>query len=496
MILKKYLPFVLLLLAAIPLFFLNIHNTHSPGGDDYALYIKEAQNIANGRPFYESNYIFNGYNNCYSPPHYPPGFPLLLAPVVKMFGIAIMPMCYFNSVVAVCLLFCFFAYFRKYAVPAAAACLAVIITYSGVMLDLKQSVLSDGTSLLFVMLYLLFRNAETFNWRRITLLILFATMAILIRTQSILLVFAEVIFLVLATIKEWGNSKRLDPKYILSLPSLPVVGGVLLLTVLLNKVVFYSPGSASGFYIEFLKDTLKKGLPAIIRDNINDSINTLKSFFHYETDNSIRTALVTVMESSGLVLCILGFLIAVKRRLCFDDFFFVLVCGLILYYPIHDPRYFLPAIALVFFYCYTALDRIVPAITTLNFNVVGLLLTFLYLFSGYRYIRSTTLPPVGYVPVAKDEQAFSYLKQHVSDSDIILCARPRLITLYTNKKCMIHAWQHNMEENKKVYDSMQVKYLLLASGFVDEYYHTYLNEYQHPLDSTQIAPGYMLYRLR
>jgi hypothetical protein len=61
---------------------------------------------------------------------------------------------------------------------------------------------------------------------------------------------------------------------------------------------------------------------------------------------------------------------------------------------------------------------------------------------------------------------------------------------------MIHAWQYPMGANKKVFDSMHVKYLLLVSGFVEDYYHTYLNQYQHPIDSMNIAPGYELYTLR
>src|SRR3954465_3357047 len=134
---RKNLQYIVLVICAVPLFFLNIHSGHSPGGDDYAQYIKEAQNLATGKPYYQSNYVFNKYNNCYSPPQYPPGFPLLLAPVVKIWGIDILPMCYFNTLLAVCLLFSFFAFFRKYTGITAALCLSVIITYSGCMIDIK-----------------------------------------------------------------------------------------------------------------------------------------------------------------------------------------------------------------------------------------------------------------------------------------------------------------------------------------------------------------------
>ncbi len=493
---SKYWPYLLLLLASIPLFFLNMHNSHSGGGDDYAQYIKEAQNIAAGKPYYLSNYVFNAWNNCYSPPQYPPGFPLLLAPVVKLWGIEILPMCYFNTMLAVGLLLCFFTYFSKYAGTVAAMAMALLITYSGVMIDLKQSVLADVPSLLFVMFYLITRQAENFSSRRIALLILFAAMAILIRTQSILLVFAELTWGGMAVTKAWRKQKSFPAKLLLQLPSLYVVAGTLLLTAFISRVVFYAPHSATGFYIDFLGITLQKGLLTIVRDNISFLLLSITNFFHYETDKSIRTAMVTVMENCGLVFCIIGFIISVARRLSFDDIFFVLVCGLVLYYPIHDLRYFLPAIAIVFYYCYVALRRILPAVTTIKPLYIGLCMAVIYIVAGGRYLKSTAQPVSGYVPTTTDKQAFNYLITHISDSDIVLCARPRLITLYTNKRCMIHAWQYPMDVNKKVFDSLHVKYLLLVSGFVEDYYHTYLDHFQHPLDSVQVAPGYMLYTLR
>ena len=306
-LIQKNLPLLFLLLFSFPLFFHNIHDTHSPGGDDYALYIKEAQNIANGKPYYQSNYVFNKYNNCYSPPQYPPGFPLLLAPVVKYYGIAIRPMCYFNTVIAVFILFALFFYFRRYMSALAALCLAIVISYSQCMMDLKQAVLSDETSMLFVLLYLVVRNAKTFSWQRITLLVLLATMAILIRTQSVLLLFAELVFLGCYQVKAFVKEKRISAKTALKLPSLYVVSGCFLLTFLLNKTLFYCPTSASSFYVDFLKITLEKGLPAIVRDNSSTLLASITAFFHYDTDHGMRTVIVTLMESAGLVFCCIGF---------------------------------------------------------------------------------------------------------------------------------------------------------------------------------------------
>ena len=493
---KKSLPLICLTLLSVPLFFLNIHNGHSPGGDDYAQYIKEAQNIANGKHFYLTNYVFNPYNNCYSPPQYPPGFPLLLAPVVKIWGLNIRAMCYFNTIIAVCLLFCFYVYFRKYTGGLAAVCLSAIISYSGMMIDMKQSVLADEPCLLFVMIYLILRGARTHNWLSILLLGICGAMAILMRTQSILLLFAEALFVGISLIKERIAEKKWRMGLILKAPSAYVIFYSLALVVFVNKVVFYCPTSAFGFYVEFLKITLQKGMASIVRDNINFLLQALTGFFHYDTENSIRTAIVTTIENSGFVLCFSGFFISVARRLAFDDLFFILLCGLMLYYPIHDARYFLPAIAIVFYYCYAALAKVLPAITGIKPRYIALLVTGIYFFAGLRYLKGTTKPPYGYVPEQKDLRAFEYISSHVNDTELVICARPRLVTLYTNKRCMIHAWQYPMATNRKIFDSMNARYLLIISGIAEDYYRTYLGQYQHPLDSANIGGGYTLYKIR
>src|ERR1043166_7636509 len=61
-------------------------------GDDFAQYIQQARNIAAGEPNASTGYIYNPHNPVVGPRAYPPGFPLLLAPVVKIFGLDFRPM--------------------------------------------------------------------------------------------------------------------------------------------------------------------------------------------------------------------------------------------------------------------------------------------------------------------------------------------------------------------------------------------------------------------
>ncbi len=492
--LKQFLPFLLLVVFSIPLFFLNIHNGHSWGGDDYAQYIKEAENIAKGKPYYQSGYVFYDRNICYAPPQYPPGFPLLLAPVVKIWGLAIQPMCYFNTVLLLAFMLVAFAWLRKQMSVQSAFCITLLMAYGWVLVDIKQSVWSDLPCLLFTMLYILYRSVDSFKPWRLGLLVLFAAMAILIRTQSVMILGAEIILIFFGVIRDLYGRRRISRSTFL--PGAFVVPGVLVLNVLVTRLVFPAPSTASGFYVNYLQDVLHTGIITIFRNNVNFFVQALGSFFFYETDNGFRTAMVTFMQGTGMILCVTGFLIQVTKRLAFEDAFFVLMVVLMLYYPIHDSRYFLPVIAIVYYYCYVALCRVLPAITKLPIQKIGIAITLIVLFTGLKYLKGTLDQPLGYVPEAKDYAAFNYIKQHVNDTDIILFSRPRLLSLYTGKRCMVQAWLLPMEENHKIFDSLNVKYALTVKGLADDFNNRYLSTVQRPIDSVVISEGYTLYRLR
>ena len=491
----KWLPYLLLVLLAMPLFYLNVHEQHTWGGDDYALYIKEADNISKGLPFYKTNFVFYDRNITYSPPQYPPGFPLLLAPVVKLWGLAIKPMLCWLTAMVVAFMFATFTWLRKRGVgDIAALCMCLLLGYSWLVVDAKDQVLSDIPCLLFTMLYFANRRADRYSWGRIVALVLLAEMAMLIRTQSVLILAAEVLFVSYTMLYGLARHRRLDKSRLF--PALYIVPGVLVLNFILSRTVFYVPSAASSFYANYLRSALQEGIITRFRNSVNFVMEVLNGCFYYPTDSGFRTAMVTIMKGAGLSLSLLGMGLSIRRRLAVDDIFFVLMLVMMLYYPIHDKRYFLPAIAIVYYYCYYALKTLLPAVTTIKPRTVGLVLTGTILFAGLKYLKETTAPKVGYVPGDNDRKAFAYLATHVADNELVLFSRPRFLTLYTNKRSMVQAWLLPMAQNRQIFDSMQVKYALTVKGLADDFNNHYLHEVQQPLDSAVIADGYTLYRLK
>ena len=81
----KYLPVIFLIGTAFLFHLLTLFSGHDWGGD-FAQYIAQARNIATGKPFGESGYIYNP-DNPIAPITYPPVFSLLLVPVYMYFGL-------------------------------------------------------------------------------------------------------------------------------------------------------------------------------------------------------------------------------------------------------------------------------------------------------------------------------------------------------------------------------------------------------------------------
>ncbi|MCK4511967.1 hypothetical protein KAW64_09520, partial [bacterium] len=77
---------VVAIIVAVALFYVGTIRGGSEGGGDYAMYIHHAKNLATGVPYSETGYILNPHNPNLGPQSYPPGYPLLLAPVYRWRG--------------------------------------------------------------------------------------------------------------------------------------------------------------------------------------------------------------------------------------------------------------------------------------------------------------------------------------------------------------------------------------------------------------------------
>jgi hypothetical protein len=153
--------------ALIGLFYLATIRPGQDWGDDFAQYIHHARNIASGAPYAETGYIYNPENPVIGPRTYPPGFPLLLAPVVKVFGLDLRPMKILIVICFVGVLLLLPQVFRRDLPAPYLAALILVMGLNPYFLDIKDAVISDIPFLLFTLLSLYaFQRAEEPDNRR------------------------------------------------------------------------------------------------------------------------------------------------------------------------------------------------------------------------------------------------------------------------------------------------------------------------------------------
>ena len=120
-------------------------------GDDFAMYIHHAQNIAESRPYADAGYIYNPAIPVYGPRMYPPVFPLLLAPLYKVFGLSLLPMKLEQVFFIISTLALIFMLWHRELGTGYCLALVGILGFNPAFWWAKENILSDLPFLLFSM---------------------------------------------------------------------------------------------------------------------------------------------------------------------------------------------------------------------------------------------------------------------------------------------------------------------------------------------------------
>lgn len=494
--LKRLFIYMVLALICVPLFYINLYDVHG-WGDDHAQYIVEAKNIAEGKPYYKADYVFNALNPEYGPPQYPPGFPLLLAPVVKIWGISIKPMLYLIAFILSGLLFVLFHYFRRYTSTVTAVCLALICVYAGGILELKGNVYSDIPCWFFSAIYLLLRTGNNVRWTHIVMMILAATMAILCRSQALIIVVAEGVLFAIFFIKILANRSSAPVKNIIFHPSLKLLAGVLAVYFFVSNLIFVAPESSFAYY---------KNLFAYHNGTLWDSISNNTMYFHdlimrilhyYPWDKFWGTP-ANFIAYAWVIFAIIGFIKSVFNKVGFEEVYYIGgIFMVILLSQQQGVRFIIYLLPIHVLYACRALKEILMPMSAMKSRILAIVLTLFHLFMAKdEYVYYTGPVPEHLMPNQNDHQAFEYIRNNIDYNDVIVFIKPRLLSLYTGKKAIVPAPHESMEKNKAVFDSAGVKYVLLCDAVGDGFSKEYMMNVQTPLDTVHITQGYYLFRLK
>jgi Dolichyl-phosphate-mannose-protein mannosyltransferase len=135
--------FLMLLMSAIVLFYSFTMRPGHPWADDFGQYVQQARNISDGAPYDRVVFVFHKDEWNAGPRIYPPGFPLLLAPIYHEFGLDLRPMKFLVLVFFIGSLVVIYFTFRHELGSLAAVGLIAVIGFNPFFWDLKDYVLSD-----------------------------------------------------------------------------------------------------------------------------------------------------------------------------------------------------------------------------------------------------------------------------------------------------------------------------------------------------------------
>lgn len=139
----------MLSVAIVAVFYLTTIRDGHEWGDDFSHYILHAENLASGAPYATTRYLYNADNPTIGPLQYPPGFPVVLAPIVRTFGLELRPMKIEVVVFFIAALLGIYRLLLSLMPPVASAAVVLVVGLNPYFWDFKDQVVSDLPFLFF-----------------------------------------------------------------------------------------------------------------------------------------------------------------------------------------------------------------------------------------------------------------------------------------------------------------------------------------------------------
>lgn len=443
------------LLAAIAVFYAATLRPGNDWGDDFALYIRHAHNIASGVPYQDTGYIYDAHYPYLSPRYYPPVFPLLLAPVTAVFGLDLTPMRVEGILFFILFLIVFERSFRRRLAYPYRMLAVGILGFSPVFWSFKENVLSDIPFLFFtyLALYGIQHAYEVEN-----------------PGKKKLLQAAEVGLLVYLS---YGTR---------------TVGGVLIPALFVLEVLrrkrlgWFPPAATFSFAVcAALQSALIPGssgyadqLVFSLTALLNNLLHTLFYLFAFlPRFGEHGTGLVLSIFSFILFLSVmlLGFLRRVKSGLGIYEVFGPLYFAVIVAWNAADqgPRLLFPIFPLMLVYLLEVVQALAPALAK-NRKWTAVLPTALtaifFLASGLVFYRGAEYDEMPAGPLTQDSTAlFQYVRANTPQNATLVFFKPRALALYTDRRASACGARPKAAALASCFDQIGAEYVISAAAF-------------------------------
>jgi 4-amino-4-deoxy-L-arabinose transferase-like glycosyltransferase len=430
----------LIILIFLPLLFIHNRSSHD-WGDDFAQYIHQAENIVKGIPQSETGFIYSELNYI-GPRAYPPGFPLLLAPVYSLFGNQMLAFTVYISLFCFLLAFLVLKFYCKIFSPTAALILTIILIYNPQFLLFKQEVMSDIPFTVLLLLALLYypkvKSGDHLNLILFSLLVGFILM---VRSVGFVLLAAIAIDQLLTIYSATRKARLLKGARIplgnqLAFPLLLLIIPVLIY-FLFNSFIFrlQSGGGLHDYLLFYYSGNFLGSIP----QNLEQYVEVFRYMYTPVVGDFRFAALIS--GSFFLTMSILGFIRRMLTRPEVHDLFFIIYVIILLFFPNNYSAYrlLLPVGFILLYYAAFGFKSIRLPWQLSSKNQVlllGIVIGAMFIPGIVRVISARNTILEG--PQQKEAvQAFEYISKNTPDNAAIVFFKPRALALYTGRKGMV-----------------------------------------------------------
>ncbi len=476
-------------LLLLPLFFINVRDSHDWGGD-FAMYIMQAGNIVHGVPQSETPYVYNPGNPVLGPPAYPIGFPLLLSPVYALFGNSIMAFALWVTAFLFGMGMLMTLYLRRYFSEVITFFLVLILVYNPWTLNMKLEIMSEFpfAFLLLLCLYLFEKYARGPFWMGIVIAVLGG---LLMSVRIIGVVFPLAVLI-------WAIRKRFIEKDKTPMSKCVcgfLVGiGSILIYLLLNSVIFPVPQASGGSYAGIWGE---EPLYATVLYNLAYYTEQFKYFF--SPWGGSWNFLPLILKAAIFTFTLLGMIRSFFKRLELIDMIVILYLGVLLVYPYRHAgiRFLFPVLPLLGFYLVRGLQtvQLFPAIShSIKAVFLGslVLVSYLNMFWYILINDGNTLPG----PQEKASvEAFEYIRNNTAADDVIIFAKPRVLALYTGRHSLANNKESGPKEIAELIFEFKVNYVLTHTEISDEAINEFIRAQDYICEYLWSNDKFVLYKV-
>ncbi len=408
------------IIVAVALFYLGTIRDGLQGGGDYAMYVQHAKNLATGSPYAETGYIMNPHYRDLGPQSYPPGYPLLLAPIYRWRGVDLGVMKVQGILLFIAFLPLYFVLIRK-ELSRAYALVALLITgLCPVFWVYKENISSDFAFLpfLFAGLLLIDRHnrgkARRLPWLLFGLMVsLVVWSASAVRSLGLTVIPALLLLDVLRRRKISGFAVLVT-----------VATGAL---VLLQGALF--PGTGSSIDLLWPID------PGVVWYSAVKYVKAATAVWSNGYFPPLRVALFGL---TGLA-AVWSFVRRIRGQATIVETFIPFYVIAIIVFPLGSSRYLLPLIPLYVFYILLTFESVTSSLAPrARGSALAALVCIILAVYGARYTSLDYGPLEGPAKSAHTEDLFQYIRAATGETDVFVARRPRVLSLYTGRSASVY----------------------------------------------------------